>query len=108
MQRTLSPIIAEHEQEDTYKLLTAAEQQKGLQIRRNMMGELRGDWNARAAYYRTLSDIGAYSPNDIRALEDMPAVEGGDSCKASLNYVPLKDWGEISKNRNAKTGGDKE
>ena len=100
MQRTLSPIIAEHEQEDTYKLLTAAEQQKGLQIRRNMMGELRGDWNARAAYYRTLSDIGAYSPNDIRALEDMPAVEGGDSCKASLNYVPLKDWGEISKNRN--------
>lgn len=108
MQRTLSPIIAEREQEDTYKLLTAAEQQKGLQIRRNMMGELRGDWNARAAYYRTLSDIGAYSPNDIRALEDMPAVEGGDSCKASLNYVPLKDWGEISKNRNAKTGGDKE
>jgi len=100
IQQTLSPIVAEHEQEDTYKLLTPTERRRGLQIRRNMMGELRGDWNARAAYYRVMSEIGVYSVNDIRALEDMPDVEGGDAHKASLNYVPLQDWGTLSRNRN--------
>ncbi len=42
MQRTLSPIVSAYEQEDTYKLLVPGEQARGLQLRRNMMGELRG------------------------------------------------------------------
>ena len=99
MQRTLSPIVAEHEQEDTYKLLLGSEQARGLQLRRNMMGELRGDWTARAAWFKSMSEIGVYSVNDIRALEDMPDVPGGDRRKASLNYVPLDLWAELSVKR---------
>ena len=104
MQRTLSPIVAEHEQEDTYKLLLGSEQARGLQLRRNMMGELRGDWAARAAWFKSMSEIGVYSVDDIRALEDMPDVPGGDRRKASLNYVPLDLWAELSVERNTTTG----
>ena len=101
MQRTLSPIVAAHEQEDTYKLLTESEQVAGLQFRRNMMGELRGDWAARAVWLKTMNEIGVYSVDDICALEDLPNVPGGDRRKASLNYVPLDLWAELSVNRNA-------
>lgn len=101
MQRTLSPIVSEHEQEDTYKLLTTSEQAAGLQLRRNMMGELRGDWASRAAWFKAMDEIGVYSVNDMRALEDLPDVPGGDCRKASLNYVPLDLWAELSVNRNA-------
>ena len=42
-----------------------------------------------------------YSVDDMRALEDLPNVPGGDRRKASLNYVPLDLWAELSVNRNA-------
>ena len=100
MQRTLSPIVAEHEQEDTYKLLLASEQARGLQLRRNMMGELRGDWAARAAWFKSMREIGAYSINNILALEDMPDIAGGDEHYASLNYIPADLFRELSINRN--------
>ena len=41
-----------------------------------------------------------FSVNDIRALEDLPDVEGGDERRESLNYVPLKDWARLSEQRN--------
>ena len=101
MQRTLSPIVAPIEQEDTYKLLTIDQRTKqNLQIRRNMMGELRGDWASRADWFKAMSETGVYSVNDIRQLEDMPNVEGGDNRKASLNYVPLHLWEDLSAKRN--------
>jgi HK97 family phage portal protein len=104
MQRTLSPIVAAAEQEDTYKLLTPGEQQRGLQLRRNMMGELRGDWAARGVWFKQMREAGVYSVDDIRALEDLPDVPGGDDRYASLNYVPLELWSELSKNRNGTNG----
>lgn len=104
IQRTLSPIVSEHEQEDTHKLLLESECSRGLQLRRNMMGELRGDWTARAAWYKSMREIGAYSVDDIRALEDLPDVPGGDDRLASLNYVPLEDWRDLSRRRNGADG----
>ena len=104
IQRTLSPIVSEHEQEDTHKLLLGSEVSRGLQLRRNMMGELRGDWAARGAWYQTMHQNGVYSVNDIRALEDLPDVPGGDDRLASLNYVPLEDFRELSIARNG--GGE--
>lgn len=47
-----------------------------------------------------MRNIGAYSANDIRDLEDLPDVDGGDERYASLNYVPLSDWKKLSQNRN--------
>ena len=70
-----------------------------------MMAELKGDASSRATWYRTMREISAFSPNDIRSLEDLPDIEGGDDYYASLNYVPLEDWKQLSQDRAAGRGG---
>lgn len=104
---TLHPNAVIWEQEMLYKLLPAQDVERGLRIRGNLMAELRGDFNSRGTWYRNMRENGGFSVNDIRALEDMPDVEGGDDHYASLNYVPLQDWRELSKQRagNGGTGG---
>ena len=99
VKHTMLPIIVQREQEDTWKLLLPRERESGLRIKREPKQLLRGDTAAQAAWYKALRDVGAYSVNDIRALEDMEAVAGGDSHNASLNYVPLEDWRELSRLR---------
>ena len=49
-----------------------------------------------------MHDIGAYSVNDIRALEDLQDVDGGDVRIARLDGVPLEDFRRISLARNVK------
>ena len=103
---TLHPIVTQYEEEDTYKLLFEKEQKAGLEIRRNMMAELRGDFASRGSWYKNMREIGAYSVDDILELEDRPKVPGGGARYASLNYVPLELFEELSKNRNE--GGRRE
>lgn len=52
-------------------------------------GLLRGDSAARAAFYRIMREVGAMSANDIRALENMPPVDGGDMYLQPMNLEPL-------------------
>jgi HK97 family phage portal protein len=52
-------------------------------------GLLRGDSAARAAFYRALWEIGGFSTNEIRALEEMPPIEGGDRRFVPLNFGAL-------------------
>lgn len=104
---TLHPIITQYEEEDTYKLLFESEQRKGLELRRNMMAELRGDFASRGTWYKNMREVGAYSVNDILDLEDRPEVPGGHVRYASLNYVPLEYFEELSlKRNNAREGGE--
>ena len=97
---TLHPAVTQYEEEQTWKLLTGFDLRKGLEIRINLMAELKGDTSSRAAWYQTMTEISAFCPNDILALEDMPDVPGGDRRRASLNYVPLDLWPELSVKRN--------
>lgn len=97
---TLHPIVSQYEEEQSWKLLTPSDRRRGLEIRINLMAELRGDSRSRAEWYRVMRETSVFSPNDIRALEDLPDVEGGDGRYASLNYVPLSDWARLSENRN--------
>ena len=96
---TLHPKVTAYEEELVYKLLPSAETRR-YRIRMNMMAELRGDYASRGTWYRAMREIGAYSVNDIRALEDLTDVDGGDDRYASLNYVPLSSWERLSENRN--------
>ena len=98
---TLHPIVTQYEEEMSYKLLTDSELHRGLEVRINMMAELKGDTTARAAWYKAMMDEGPFSVNDVRALEDLPDVEGGDEHRASLNYVPLRLWPSLSQSRAA-------
>ena len=97
---TLHPIVTQYEEEQTYKMLFDSQISSGLELRINMMAELRGDNAARSSWYKNMREIGVFSVNDINRLEDMPDVEGGDERLASLNYVPLSKWVELSINRN--------
>lgn len=99
VQTTALAMVTRREDEDSYKLLTTADAAK-YRVRRNMDAALRGDTESRAAFYRTMREIGGYSVNDILALEDLPNVPGGDTRQASLNFVPLEDFRELSLLRN--------
>lgn len=101
VKNTLQPVVTQYEQEDSYKLLTVSERAAGLWVPRNMLAELRGDTASRIAWYKGMREIGAYSVNDILEKEDEPAVPGGDARLASLNYVPLETFVELSLARNS-------
>lgn len=52
-------------------------------------GLLRGDSVARGQFYRIMREVGAYSANDIRRLENRDPIEGGDMYLQPLNLAPL-------------------
>lgn len=103
---TVHPNCTIWEQELLYKLLTPQDIERGLRIRGNIMAELRGDFNSRGTWYKNMRENGAFSVNNILELEDMPDVPGGDAHYASLNYVPLEDWPELSRKRAEKGAGN--
>lgn len=51
---------------------------------------LRGDTAARSAYYREMFNVGVLSQNDIRELEDMNPVEGGNTYYLNRALIPSK------------------
>lgn len=55
---------------------------------------LRGDSAARWSAYRTAREIGVLSANDIRAMENLNPVEGGDQYFVPMNWVPADEVGE--------------
>lgn len=65
----------------------------------NVDALLRGDAASRAEFYRVMRDVGAFSANDIRELEDRPPVPDGDGYLQSLNHAPLgTDVTKLQKN----------
>lgn len=109
VKNVLQPAVTGYEEEDSYKLLTLSERNRGLWLPRNMMAELRGDSESRAKWHKSMREIGLYSVNDIARLEDMPDVPGGDIRLASLNYCPLEDFQRLSEARNIPAAqGEKE
>jgi HK97 family phage portal protein len=65
----------------------------GIYAKYKIEGLLRGDSTARANFYRVMREVGAFSANDIRDLEDEPPIEGGDTYLQPLNMVPLGSEG---------------
>ena len=57
---------------------------------------LKGDTAAQSAWYRTMREISALNADEIRGLEDMGMVPGGQEYYASWNYGPLRDWALLS------------
>ena len=79
----------------SHQLLTPAERKSGLFAEFLVDGLLRGDSAARSDYYAKMVANGAMSPNDIRAKENQNPIEGGDQYFIPLNYMTLKQAGEI-------------
>ena len=88
-------------QEDSYKMLLPSERAQGDRIRRELKVYLQGDTAAQANWLKTMKETGIYNANECRAEDDRPTIAGGEEYNASLNYVPLSDWKELSRARNA-------
>jgi len=89
VQYCLGPWLKAWEQELDYKLFTAAER-KRYYTKFSVTALLRGDAAARSAYYTGLWNIGAMSQNEIRALEELNPVEGGDQHFVPMNMIPAE------------------
>jgi hypothetical protein len=50
---------------------------------------LRGDVKSRFEAYRVAREIGAMSANDVRQLENMPAIADGGGYNQPANWAPL-------------------
>jgi len=58
-------------------------------VRFSLEGLLRGDSAQRAAFYKTMREIGVFSADDVLALEDRPPVTGGDERHVPMNWRVL-------------------
>lgn len=90
VQYTLRSICKRWESELERKLI-APRQWGKVKIKFNLDGLLRGDTEARAKLYQALFQIGAISPNEIRAHENMNAYDGGDRKFVPLNFTDINN-----------------
>jgi len=90
---TLMPWLVRIEQAISRDLFSAADRRRGYFAEFNVMGLLRGDAAARAAYYKARFEVGSLSPNQIRGHENENPEEGGDQCFVPLNMIPIDQAG---------------
>lgn len=84
---TLRPLLVNIEQEISRCLLDDDE----LFAEFSVEGLLRADSAGRSAYYTTALQNGWMSRNDVRRLENLPPIEGGELYTVQLNLTPLED-----------------
>jgi len=84
----LRPYAVRFEQEADRKLLLR-EERKSHYWQINFDGMLRSDLLTRYKSYSIARNWSIMSPNEIRALENLPPVEGGDLLLSPVNMAPL-------------------
>ena len=91
---TITPWIKRIEAALNQKLIPY--NQKGNQyFKFNLTALLRGDSKSRADYYRTLVNIGALSPDEVRQFEDLNSMGGAsEDVYMQSNMMPLDGLGE--------------
>jgi len=92
---TLQPWLTRWEQAIYRDLLTESERQR-LFVEHLLDALVRGDIESRYTAYQTGRQGGWLSANDIRQLENMNPVDGGDVYLVPLNMVPANQVGEMS------------
>lgn len=90
----LLPWCIRFEQNYQAQLLTERERREGYYFKHVLEGLLRANAADRAEFYSKLFNIGVFSVNDIRSLENMNPVEGGDIHLVPLNMTTLDQAGQ--------------
>ena len=86
VQNGLMPWLRRFESAITRDLLTDDETFAEFDVR----GALRADAAGRSAFYNTMAQLGVFSVNEIRGLENLNPVEGGDIRVVPLNFQTLE------------------
>lgn len=91
VQNTLLPIIRMYEQEFNRKLLLESERLRGLGFKFNVNALLRGDIQTRGEFYFKGIRSGWFTPNEVRAFEELSPLEGGEKLYMSRDLSPIDD-----------------
>ena len=86
---TLRRRLKRIEQALSKQLLSPADRQAGIVIEFNLEGLLRGDSGARASFYQQMLSNGVMTINEVRALENLAPVEGGEVPRMQMQNVPI-------------------
>jgi HK97 family phage portal protein len=96
---TLLPWLVTLEQNYNMQLLTDSDRALSgrgrLYYKHVVEGILRADAAGRGAFYREMFNIGAFSINEIRQLEDKDPIEGGDIHLVPMNMTSLQNAGKL-------------
>lgn len=101
---SLGSWIEKIEQEYRRKLLKES-QKKSHYFKHNVNRLLRTDVKAQADYYRTMSDIGVLSVNEMRDEMDKNSVENGDVRYVQVNRIPTNEIENFYKTKKKEQDG---
>ncbi|EPR14139.1 histone H1 [Sphingobium indicum IP26] len=77
------------------QLLTPAERLT-VTVEINFEGLLRADSAGRASFYAAMVQNGIMTRNEVRRLENLPPIEGGDDLTIQSNMIPAGRLGELT------------
>lgn len=86
---TILPSIRQDEQELNKKLLTEEKKNQGYSFKFNLNGLARADMKTRGDFYFKGIRSSWFTPNEIRSLEELPPVLGGDQLFISRDLIPI-------------------
>ncbi|PZN07276.1 MAG: phage portal protein [Bacillota bacterium] len=92
---SLLPWLRRFEQAIKARLL-AGEDEQDLYAEFSIEGLLRGDIESRYRAYAVARQWGWFSANDVRRMENMDPIEGGDVYLVPMNMVPATAVGQVS------------
>lgn len=95
---TLRRRLKRIEQAIAKQLLSAADRAAGITVEFNLEGLLRGDSAARSAFYTAMLNAGVMTINEVRALENLPPVPGGDVPRMQAQNIPITQSAGIGHN----------
>ncbi len=95
---TLRRRLKRIEQAIAKQLLSPQDRAAGITVEFNLEGLLRGDSAARAAFYKTMLDAGVMTINEVRALENLPPVPGGEVPRMQAQNIPITQSAGIGHN----------
>lgn len=89
----LQPMLVRIEQTMQRKLLSPSERDL-YTAKFSVEGLLRSDSQSRAGFYASMLQNGVMTRNEVRALENLPAVDGADDLTIQLNLTPVDKVGK--------------
>jgi HK97 family phage portal protein len=90
---TLRRRLKRAEQAVQKQLLSPSDRAAGVTVEFNLDGLLRGDSQARAQVHQSALMNGWRTINEVRAIENLPPIEGGDVARMQSQNVPITEAG---------------
>ncbi len=76
------------------QLLAPRDRLDGITIEFNLEGLLRGDSKTRAEFHASGLQNGWRTINEVRAVENLPPIEGGDVARMQAQNIPITEAGQ--------------